>query len=360
MSSKTSTVGWAAASASTKRRAEIEERLAVTDVVSPAEADQHRDVRRNLARLFAEQLRNNLVELRAGGVCLVRVEDLGHLLDLCRERGVRNHLAVRKRSPPHRTRAVFSRNRRELAREPRLADTRRSEERYELRAPLLDDCAPDSPERLELGRSPEHRRASCGPFARCRRRGDGAPHAHRLLLAFCDDRFRLLVTNHGTGRAVRFLADDDPVDGRRVLQARRSVDDIARDDSFTLGRARGEGHQRLAGVDRDPNLQVEVGIAFVQLVHRRAHRERGSHRAFRVVATCKRRAEDGHDRIADELLDGPAARLDLLTYACEVRRQDRAHVLGVEALGARREADEVGEEHCDDLALLREPVLGGQ
>ena len=98
--------------------------------------------RRNLARLSAEQLRNNLVELRAGGVCLVRVEDLGHLLDLCRERGVRNHLAVRKRSPPHRTRAVFSRNRRELAREPRLADTRRSEERYELRVPLLDDCGP--------------------------------------------------------------------------------------------------------------------------------------------------------------------------------------------------------------------------
>ena len=35
-----------------------------------------------------------------------------------------------------------------------------------------------------------------------------------------------------------------------------------------------------------------------------------------------------------------------------VRRQQRAHVLGVEPLGARREADEVGEEDGDDLALL--------
>jgi hypothetical protein len=35
-----------------------------------------------------------------------------------------------------------------------------------------------------------------------------------------------------------------------------------------------------------------------------------------------------------------------------VRRKQRAHVLGVELLGPRREADQVGEEHGHDLALL--------
>ncbi len=35
-----------------------------------------------------------------------------------------------------------------------------------------------------------------------------------------------------------------------------------------------------------------------------------------------------------------------------VGREQRAHVLGIELLGLRREADEVGEEDGDDLALL--------
>jgi hypothetical protein len=42
-----------------------------------------------------------------------------------------------------------------------------------------------------------------------------------------------------------------------------------------------------------------------------------------------RRAEEGHDRIADELLDGAAVALELGANALVVRPQDRLDVLGI-------------------------------
>ena len=59
-----------------------------------------------------------------------------------------------------------------------------------------------------------------------------------------------------------------------------------------------------------------------------------------------------HHRVADELLDRAAEALELVAQAGVVGREQRPHVLGVELLGARGEADEVGEEDGDDLALL--------
>ena len=55
-------------------------------------------------------------------------------------------------------------------------------------------------------------------------------------------------------------------------------------------------------------------------------------------------APDGHDGVADELLDRAAVAADHVRGKLEVARQRVAHVLGVALLGERREADEVGEE----------------
>jgi hypothetical protein len=44
--------------------------------------------------------------------------------------------------------------------------------------------------------------------------------------------------------------------------------------------------------------------------------------------------------------------LELAAHARVVRTEQCTHVLRVETLGARGEADEVGEENGDDLALL--------
>ena len=54
------------------------------------------------------------------------------------------------------------------------------------------------------------------------------------------------------------------------------------------------------------------------------HPERGTQRSAGVVLVGDGHAERGHDRVADELLDGPALGLDLLAHRREVGVQDLA------------------------------------
>jgi hypothetical protein len=65
-----------------------------------------------------------------------------------------------------------------------------------------------------------------------------------------------------------------------------------------------------------------------------------------------RRAEHCHHGVPDELLDRAAEVLEFFPQACVIRPEQAHDVLGVHLLGAGGEADEVGEEHGDDLALL--------
>jgi hypothetical protein len=85
---------------------------------------------------------------------------------------------------------------------------------------------------------------------------------------------------------------------------------------------------------------------------RLANGQRGAHGAFRVVFVRDRGAEQGHDRVADELLDSAGAALELGPKLDVVRVENRAHLLRIELLGPAREADQVGEEDGHDLALL--------
>ena len=66
----------------------------------------------------------------------------------------------------------------------------------------------------------------------------------------------------------------------------------------------------------------------------------------------RRRAEERHHRVADELLDGAAETLELAAQVRVVGREQGAHVFGIELLGTRGEADQVGEENRHDLPLL--------
>ena len=82
-----------------------------------------------------------------------------------------------------------------------------------------------------------------------------------------------------------------------------------------------------------------------------ADRERRADRALGIVLVRRRRAEERHHRVADELLDRAAVPLELGADALVVGAEDRLDVLRVERLRARREADEVAEDDRDDLAL---------
>ena len=134
------------------------------------------------------------------------------------------------------------------------------------------------------------------------------------------------------------------------LKPRGRVHDVAGDDRLsTLGPGT-EGDDRLARGDGGPYGELEPLLP--QLLDRVEDAECGSNRALRVVLVRDGRAEHGHDRVADELLDGPSEALDVCLDALVVRAERGAHVLGVRPVGAVGEADEVDEEDGDDLALL--------
>ena len=89
-----------------------------------------------------------------------------------------------------------------------------------------------------------------------------------------------------------------------------------------------------------------------ELVDRVEDPQPRAHGALGIVLVGHGRAEDGHYGVADELLHRAAVPLDLAGDAFVVGAERGAHVLGVRLVGAGREADEVDEEHGDDLALL--------
>ena len=82
-----------------------------------------------------------------------------------------------------------------------------------------------------------------------------------------------------------------------------------------------------------------------------ADRERRADGALGVVLVRRRRPEERHHRVADELLDGAAVSLELGADALVVGAEDSLDVLRVHRLGPRREADEVAEDDRDDLAF---------
>ena len=106
------------------------------------------------------------------------------------------------------------------------------------------------------------------------------------------------------------------------------------------------GDRRLAGQDAaaslDPGCQARDG---------RDQLEGRPDGALRVVLARRRRPPDGHHRIADELLDGPAVPGHDRRRHLEVPALHVADVLGVVRLRERREPDEVGEQHADQAAL---------
>src|SRR4029077_2717575 len=71
-----------------------------------------------------------------------------------------------------------------------------------------------------------------------------------------------------------------------------------------------------------------------------------------VVTMRYGRAKDGHHRVADELFEIAAERLDGLLGGRVIALQQVTNVLGVAVVSTTREADEIDKEHRYELALL--------
>ena len=158
----------------------------------------------------------------------------------------------------------------------------------------------------------------------CRRGGPKRePGPDRRALSLRPDRLGGPVLDGVARAGVRLLADEHRPDGRRALQARGRVHDVAGHHRLAVLRSSVQRDDRLARVHGDPYLEPF-------LLGPVADGECGADGALGVVAVGRRRAEHAHHRVADELLDGPAVTFEVRADMLVVRREEGSHVLRVE------------------------------
>ena len=199
------------------------------------------------------------------------------------------------------------------------------------------------------------------------RRVELADHAvrdHGLGLPLQHDRIAALELESVHREPSRRLAHEHLAERGRGLETLRGIHRVADDRVRALDVAREQARDDLAGVHPDPKREphaVRPIEVVVQVEDRGLHRERGVDRALRIVLVRDRRAEYGHDRVTDVLVDRPLVPLDLAREGPEVAAEDRPQLLRVELLRERRRAGEIREEDGHDLPLLEERLvrLGG-
>ncbi len=144
--------------------------------------------------------------------------------------------------------------------------------------------------------------------------------------------------------------------GRGRLEPRGGVHEIAGHHPLAL---RPDDRRSLAGQHRGPCLRA-ILAGRREARHRGHEVQRGAHGPLGVVLADGRRAPDGHDRVADELLDRAAVPLHDLAGDVEVAAEELADGLRVAVVGQGREADEIGEEDADEPALGRSRRAAGR
>ena len=246
----------------------------------------------------------------------------------------------------------------QLARQATLPDAGVAIDRDELRAAGRREPSEDRAEELELLVAADHRRTQAWEAAL-----GGAGNRARLVKKL-DRRDRPRLPPHRQSayvaegetprRAGRALGDEDLVRIGGLLEPRRCVDGVAGDDPGLGARlARGDD---VACVHADPHREADAVTAVervVQLAEAASHPESRPKRPRRVVLVRDRRAEDGHHRVADELLDGSAFCLDLLAHGLGVGAEHVLEVFRVQRLAERRRPRDVRKEHGHDPALGR-------
>ena len=138
------------------------------------------------------------------------------------------------------------------------------------------------------------------------------------------------------------------------LEARGRVHDVARDGVGAALVGADAPRDDRPGVDADVEGERRAEACLPAAVERRhplLHGKRGAEGALGVVLVGHRRAKDRHDGVANELLDEAAVLLDRRGHLLEEVTLDGADVLGVQALGQRGEAREVGEDDGDSAPV---------
>src|SRR5204862_1157924 len=131
---------------------------------------------------------------------------------------------------------------------------------------------------------------------------DDLPNRHRLRHSLCRDRLCVAELEQLAGRPVGLLTDQDSVDWSSRFNPRGGVHYVTRCRPLALTRTGTDHHERLAGVDPDPEVEVKPLVLRVQLRERVSYGERGADGTLGIVLVSARRAEERENRVAAELL----------------------------------------------------------
>ena len=198
------------------------------------------------------------------------------------------------------------------ATQPRLADARLADDRDQ-RGTRCGDARARAPRRGGAARAsrPTSGASSAGATAAGRPRTASSRYAGtRSALPFSSSGSTASTSTRVAHEPVGRLADQDLDRGRGLLEPRGDVDGVAGDQPLAGGRVAGD---HLAGVHAGPVRQPHAPA--------RARARRSAARARRCISAAARTArsassswsvgqpEDGHDRVADVLLDRPAVPL---------------------------------------------------
>ena len=297
-------------------------------------------------------------ELAAGflrWICLLKIRGVDQRLG---ERVERDPLAVRQAAAAQ-DRGVRGELVRERRHQPGLADPGDAEHREELARLVRHRSAEHVAQERELPLPSDDRRIEVSREpGRSRHHLDQAVGRHGLGLPFHRQVFDRSGDDRVANERERAFAEQDLAGGRGLLEARRDVHGVAGHDLLVA-----HPGDDVAGVHPDPAGERHPVVAFeirVQPLERRAHLARSANRAQRVVLVDLRDAEDGHDGVADVLLDGAPMMFDRRPHRLEVPLHDAAYRLRVERLAHRGGADHVAEDDRDRLADLVRRRLRGQ
>jgi len=323
------------------------------------QAQQGAQVGDHLPHPLGQHRRHPGLQLRPALPLGVGLGDAGGAAEDLQERPVADRAAERQGAAGEPGQGPLRDVAAHLRQQPGLADARLAEHHRDAAGALAQPLE-RLPQRRHLGGPADERRAHAGEAAR-RERLRPRPQAR-------EGADPLVVPLHGEGRhraeverppggGVRGRADQDLAGPGVLLEAGGEVDHLARHQELPLRGGRRVRHH-LAGGDPDPHLGEDPGLD--EGLHAGAQRQGGVQGARGVVLVHGGQAEDGHHRIADELLHRPADALDRLPGDAEEPRHPLAQLLGVERRREARGAGDVGEEHGHHLALLGHGRRAGQ
>lgn len=159
----------------------------------------------------------------------------------------------------------------------------------------------------------------------------------------------------GPTRADGVRHEDVDVEGpREALHPRGEVDRVA--DDGELHELPGAEHPRDHPAEVNPYAESELGEAPARQLRvvpgeGLPHRQRGANGVVGLPGVVPERPEQGEDAVANELGDMTVVRADRAAHPLEVPVEDADEHLGLQVLGHRGEAAEVGEQR-GDLAVL--------